>query len=121
MLVSKIFSPIFMTTLKILPALAFSAGVAGVAAIVQTLKQDDHIIYVQCTNGDSDWLFRNKWKDFGIQVEFIYSSACESILQVMRPNTKVCRLKQEYKTTSIHHHHTFLHCTTLPQPRTACL
>lgn len=93
---------------------------AGVAAIVQTLKQDDHVIYVQCTNGDSDWLFRNKWKDFGIQVEFIYSSACESILQVMRPNTKVCRLKQEYKTTSNTSSYNTFYISLLPQPKTSC-
>ncbi|ODN02256.1 Cystathionine gamma-lyase [Orchesella cincta] len=80
-------------------ALSFSAGVAGVAAIVQTLKQDDHVIYVQCTNGDSDWLFRNKWKDFGIQVEFIYSSACESILQVIRANTKMLWLESPANPT----------------------
>lgn len=86
--------------------MAFSAGVAGVAAIVQTLKQDDHVVYVQCTNGDSDWLFRNKWKDFGIQVDFIYSSTCESILQVIRANTKVGLGK---KTTTDIHPRTILH------------
>lgn len=37
-------------------ALAFSSGVAGIAAVVQTLKQGDHIVYIQCSNGDSDWL-----------------------------------------------------------------
>ena len=85
------YSLIWLTELFVFhpKALSFSAGVAGVAAIVQTLKQDDHVIYVQITNGDSDWLFRNKWKDFGIQVQFIYSSARESILQVIRENTKV--------------------------------
>lgn len=79
----------FITHIGLFVALAFSSGVAGISAVVQTFKQNDHIVYVQCSNGDSDYLFRNKWKDFGMEVDFIYNSECESILQAIKPNTKV--------------------------------
>jgi len=63
--------------------------VAGISAVAQTMKCGDHVIYVQCTNGDSDWLFRNKWKDFGIQVEFTYDRSPNSLVQLIKDNTKV--------------------------------
>ncbi|XP_021965866.1 putative cystathionine gamma-lyase 2 [Folsomia candida] len=80
-------------------ALAFSSGVAGIAAVVQTLKQGDHIVYIQCSNGDSDWLFRNKWKDFGIEVDFIYSNDSNAILDAVRPNTKMVWLETPINPT----------------------
>ena len=67
--------------------LAFSAGVAAISAIVQSFKQNDRIIYVQCSNGDSDWLFRNKWAHFGIQTDFCYSNDPHEIAQLLRPTT----------------------------------
>jgi cystathionine beta-lyase/cystathionine gamma-synthase len=70
-------------------ALAFSSGVAGISAVVQTLKKGDHIIYIQCSNGDSDWLFRNKWRDFGMEVDFIYSNDSNTISEAINTNTKV--------------------------------
>jgi O-acetylhomoserine/O-acetylserine sulfhydrylase-like pyridoxal-dependent enzyme len=63
--------------------------VAAITAVGLILGAGDHVVYVQCTNGDADWLFRTKWQQFGIDVKYVYSNKVQDILPHLQPNTKV--------------------------------
>ena len=57
---------IFVTDFGLIIAMAFPAGVACKLSRRPKSQAEDRIICVQ-GSADSDWLFRNKWANFGMK------------------------------------------------------
>ncbi len=60
--------------------MAILTGCSGISKILVIIMQFIH---------NSEFLTRNKWKDFGMEVDFIYSNDSNTILEAVQLNTKV--------------------------------
>ncbi|MBH1940618.1 PLP-dependent transferase [Mobilitalea sibirica] len=69
-------------------ALAFSSGMAAIAAMMELFEPGDHIIASEDLYGGSIRLFNNLSRKNGITFDYINMSKTEDIVRVIKPETK---------------------------------
>ncbi|MEE9583029.1 MAG: PLP-dependent aspartate aminotransferase family protein [Dehalococcoidales bacterium] len=72
---------------------AFATGMAAEATVIHLLKAGDHIVSGDDVYGGSYRLFQNVMTDFGLEFTFVRMNSRESILDAIRPNTKMLWLE----------------------------
>lgn len=68
-------------------ALAFSSGLAGVAAMMNTLKAGDHVVACQDLYGGCYRMFSKVYANLGIEYTFVDATDLDSVRKAFRDNT----------------------------------
>ncbi|HDE6226312.1 TPA: aminotransferase class V-fold PLP-dependent enzyme [Staphylococcus aureus] len=68
---------------------AFSSGVAAISAVVMLLDKGDHIILNSDVYGGTYRALTKVFTRFGIEVDFVDTTHTDSIVQAIRPTTKM--------------------------------
>jgi len=69
--------------------LVFASGLAATTTIMHLLKQGDHVLAGDDLYGGTNRYFRKVLSEFGVQVEFVDSTAPATVAAAMKPNTKM--------------------------------
>lgn len=74
-------------------AVAFSSGMAAIAALVETLRPGDHILCSEDLYGGVTRLFHNICSKNGVEVNCVDTTNVSAIKSAVRPNTKLVHIE----------------------------
>jgi cystathionine beta-lyase/cystathionine gamma-synthase len=72
---------------------AFTTGMAAIAALVAMLKAGDHVVCSRDVYAGTVRLFDQIVSGYGIQIEYVDTSALKAVEAAMRPNTRLVHIE----------------------------
>lgn len=73
--------------------ICFSSGVAGIDAIIKSLRPGDHVLSTNDLYGGTFRLFRKVFEPFGLEFSFIDMRNLEEVSKAIKPNTRMMWLE----------------------------
>lgn len=73
--------------------ICFSSGVAGIDAIIKSLRPGDHVLSTNDLYGGTFRLFRKVFEPFGLEFTFVDMRSLEDVKQAIKPNTRLMWLE----------------------------
>ena len=73
--------------------ICFSSGVAGIDAIIKSLRPGDHVLSTNDLYGGTFRLFRKVFEPFGLEFSFVDMRNLEEVSKAIKPNTRMMWLE----------------------------
>ena len=74
-------------------AICFSSGVAGIDAIIKSMRPGDHVLSTNDLYGGTFRLFRKVFEPFGLEFTFVDMRSLEEVKNAIKPNTRLMWLE----------------------------